>query len=463
MGRRRLLYFDFAQHRLALLLAMTVILNENMIILKAENISKQYRLGLVGTGTISHDLNRWWHKVRGKEDPYLKVGAVNDRSTKAESQYVWALQDINFEVEQGEVLGIIGKNGAGKSTLLKILSRVTTPTTGEIKTRGRIASLLEVGTGFHPEMTGRENIYLNGAILGMTKAEIKAKEEEIVAFSGCERYIDTPVKRYSSGMRVRLAFAVAAHLEPDILVVDEVLAVGDAEFQKKAIGKMQDISKGDGRTVLFVSHNMDSIMRLCTRAILMKNGRIIEDGKVSKIIDTYLSTEFGATAEKLWQNNNGNEIVKILSAKAHNKNHESSENFKITEKIGITIRYQVLKPGHKIHSALNFFNSSGVNIFDSHESNTSLYHERKSEGVYETTVWVFENLFSEGVIVVGVALVTHDPFSVHFHENDAIAFNIIEDMNQSPTRGDYVGSLPGIIRPNLKWESRKNILHDKVK
>ena len=207
------------------------------IILKAENISKQYRLGVVGTGTLSHDLNRWWHKVRGKEDPYLKVGETNDRSTKGTSEYVWALQDINFEVERGEVLGIIGKNGAGKSTLLKLLSRVTSPTTGTIRARGRIASLLEVGTGFHPELTGKENIYLNGAILGMRKKEITRKLDEIIDFSGVERYIDTPVKRYSSGMYVRLAFAVAAHLESEILIVDEVLAVGDAEFQKKMLGQ----------------------------------------------------------------------------------------------------------------------------------------------------------------------------------------------------------------------------------
>ncbi|HQK40232.1 MAG TPA: ABC transporter ATP-binding protein, partial [Flavobacterium alvei] len=243
------------------------------IILKAENISKQYRLGQVGTGTLSHDLNRWWHQLRGKEDPYLKIGEVNDRSIKGESDYVWALQDINFEVERGEVLGIIGKNGAGKSTLLKILSKVTAPTTGSIKSRGRIASLLEVGTGFNGEMTGRENIYLNGAILGMTKKEIASKLDEIIEFSGCERYIDTPVKRYSSGMTVRLAFAVAAFLEPEILVVDEVLAVGDAEFQKKAIGKMQDISRSGGRTVLFVSHNMAAVKQLCTRGVLMENGK----------------------------------------------------------------------------------------------------------------------------------------------------------------------------------------------
>lgn len=261
------------------------------IILKAENISKQYRLGTVGTGTLSHDLNRAWHKIRGKEDPYLTVGAVNDRSTAATSDYVWALQDINFEVKRGEILGIIGKNGAGKSTLLKILSRVTSPTTGSIKTKGRIASLLEVGTGMHPELTGRENIYLNGAILGMTKAEIGSKIEEIVDFSGCQMYIDTPVKRYSSGMRVRLGFAVAAFLEPDILVVDEVLAVGDAEFQKKAIGKMQDISNTSGRTVLFVSHNMAAVRRLCTRVVLLENGIITKEGQAQDIIARYFQSD----------------------------------------------------------------------------------------------------------------------------------------------------------------------------
>ncbi|WP_333808732.1 ABC transporter ATP-binding protein [Flavobacterium sp.] len=260
------------------------------IILKAENISKQYRLGTVGTGTLSHDLNRWWHAIRGKEDPYLKVGETNDRSSKGNSDYVWALQDINFEVNRGEVLGIIGKNGAGKSTLLKILSKVTAPTTGVIKSRGRIASLLEVGTGFNPELTGRENIYLNGAILGMTKKEITSKLDEIVAFSGCERYIDTPTKRYSSGMTVRLAFAVAAFLEPEILVVDEVLAVGDAEFQKKAIGKMQDISKSEGRTVLFVSHNMAAVRSLCTRGMLIENGKTVFFGDIDETINLYLKS-----------------------------------------------------------------------------------------------------------------------------------------------------------------------------
>jgi len=269
------------------------------IILKAENISKQYRLGLVGTGTISHDLNRWWYRIRGKEDPYLTLGESNDRSTEGTSEYVWALKDINFEVNRGEVLGIIGKNGAGKSTLLKILSKVTSPTTGEIKTKGRIASLLEVGTGFHGEMTGHENIYLNGAILGMTKKEISSKIEEIIDFSGCQRYIDTPVKRYSSGMTVRLAFAVAAFLEPEILVIDEVLAVGDAEFQKKAIGKMQDLSNSDGRTVLFVSHDMTAIRNLCAKTIMLKNGSISMIGETDIVIQEYLKESMKSTDDNI--------------------------------------------------------------------------------------------------------------------------------------------------------------------
>ena len=254
------------------------------------NVSKQYKLGLVSTKTLSHDLNRWWQtKILGKEDPYLKIGSVNDRASKADSDYVWALKDIDFKIEQGDVVGIIGKNGAGKSTLLKLLSRVTNPTIGTIRARGRIASLLEVGTGFHPELTGRENIYMNGSIMGMTKSEITRKLDEIVAFSGCERYIDTPVKRYSSGMTVRLGFAIAAHLDPEILVVDEVLAVGDAEFQKKAIGKMQDVSQGEGRTVLFVSHNMASIRGLCRSGIVLNKGSVAYVGIAGNAVDYYLS------------------------------------------------------------------------------------------------------------------------------------------------------------------------------
>ena len=256
-------------------------------VIKVENLSKQYRLGEIGTGSLSHDINRWWHTVRGKEDPYLKIGEANDRSAKGQSEYVWSLKDINFEIKQGDAVGIIGKNGAGKSTLLKILSRVTAPTTGSVKVKGRIASLLEVGTGFHPELSGRDNIFLNGAILGMRKEEVKRKFEEIVDFAGVERYIDTPVKRYSSGMYVRLAFAVAAHLESEILIVDEVLAVGDYEFQKKCIGKMDDVSSKEGRTVLFVSHNMSVVRNLCKSGILLQTGNIIFQGNSNDAVDFY--------------------------------------------------------------------------------------------------------------------------------------------------------------------------------
>jgi lipopolysaccharide transport system ATP-binding protein len=259
-------------------------------IIKVEDIGKLYKLGEIGTGTISHDLNRWWARMRGKEDPYAVVGSLNDRTAKGGNDWVWALQHIDFEVKKGEVLGVIGRNGAGKSTLLKILSKVTSPTTGCIKVKGRIASLLEVGTGFHQELTGRENIFLNGAILGMNKAEIRSKLDEIIAFAGVERYIDTPVKRYSSGMYVRLAFSVAAFLEPEILIVDEVLAVGDAEFQKKCLGRMKDVSSNDGRTVLFVSHNMGAVNQLCNRAILLQNGRLVKEGETSEVVSTYVKS-----------------------------------------------------------------------------------------------------------------------------------------------------------------------------
>ena len=280
------------------------------------HVSKQYRLGLVSTKTLSHDIRRFWiTNVLGKEDPYLKIGETNDRASKGTSEYVWALRDIDFKVEQGDVVGIIGKNGAGKSTLLKLLSRVTGPTTGTIRAHGRIGSLLEVGTGFHGEMTGRENIFMNGAILGMTRNEIQAKLDEIIDFSGCERYIDTPVKRYSSGMTVRLGFAVAAFLDPEILVVDEVLAVGDAEFQKKAIGKMQDVSKGEGRTVLFVSHNMASVKALCTRGVMLENGMVKYMGGIKDTVDYYIGE--GGSSENQYFDDlataPGNDVIRIKS------------------------------------------------------------------------------------------------------------------------------------------------------
>ena len=330
------------------------------VILKVENLSKQYRLGTIGTGTISHDLNRFFAKIRGKEDPFLKVGEANDRSVKGNSNYVWALKDINFEVEKGEVLGIIGKNGAGKSTLLKILSKVTGPTTGTIKSNGRIASLLEVGTGFHPEMTGRENIFLNGAILGMTKNEIRSKLDEIIDFSGCERYIDTPVKRYSSGMKVRLAFAVAAFLEPDILVVDEVLAVGDLEFQKKAIGKMQNISKGDGRTVLFVSHNMAAVKKMCDKVIVLDKGQVLLNDLTDTGIDYYKKISSDINHNKEIHNNiNNSLIVENYKIYSNNSIKNSGESILLGEKLKISIRMSINKFIDDLTVSFDIFDFSG--------------------------------------------------------------------------------------------------------
>ena len=297
-----------------------------------------YRLGTIGTGTLSHDLNRWWQtRILRHEDPYLKIGQTNDRTTKSNSQYVWALRDIDFKVEQGDVVGIIGKNGAGKSTLLKLLSNITSPTTGEITYEGRIASLLEVGTGFHPEMTGRENIYMNGAIMGMTRQEITRKLDEIVDFAGCARYIDTPVKRYSSGMTVRLGFAIAAFLEPEILVVDEVLAVGDAEFQKKAIGKMQDVSKGEGRTVLFVSHNMDSVLNLCNTCVLLENGITKQIGDAQSVVSSYLNS--GNNEHSYTQNSSRHPVfIQHVCFGGNDSNRQGIFTFNENIKLSITIR-----------------------------------------------------------------------------------------------------------------------------
>jgi len=353
--------------------------------IKFENISKQYRLGLVSSRTLSHDLKRWWSmNIQGKEDPYLKIGDTNVRSIRGNSEYVWALRDINLEVEEGDVLGIIGKNGAGKSTLLKLLSKVTSPTTGTIKAKGRIASLLEVGTGFHPEMTGRENIYLNGAILGMTKAEISRKLDEIVDFSGVERYVDTPVKRYSSGMMVRLGFAVAAHLDPEILVVDEVLAVGDAEFQKKAIGKMQDVSKGGGRTVLFVSHNMASVKSLCKNGIILKNGLIHTVGDIESVINEYIIENENNVSPDLNNdiNRKGNGIAKITDFYVTNLNDEKIAliytgsdvkfNFKIksTKKCTIDLGFSFFTPSGTMMS--NLYTSYQNNNFNIKKGETKI-------------------------------------------------------------------------------------------
>jgi lipopolysaccharide transport system ATP-binding protein len=332
------------------------------VILSVENVSKLYRLGTVGTGTFGGDFQRFWKtSILGQEDPFLKIGQTNDRTSKEQAEFVWALKDINFELKRGEVLGIIGKNGAGKSTLLKLLSRITSPTTGSIKSAGRMASLLEVGTGFHPELTGRENIFLNGAILGMTKKEIQSKFDEIVDFSGCELYIDTPTKRYSSGMTVRLGFAVAAFLDPEILVVDEVLAVGDAEFQKKAIGKMKEVSQGGGRTVLFVSHNLSSILDLCPKSVLLENGRIslIDDSK--NVIKQYLSVNNENNAECIFKD--GSKKVSFLFAKILNTQGEVSNKFSLGDSIIFQFAMNFRAPNESnVKTAIEIYRSDGLKL-----------------------------------------------------------------------------------------------------
>lgn len=423
------------------------------IILKTENISKQYRLGQVGTGTLSHDLNRWWYRIRGKENPYLKIGDINDRSIKGTSDYVWALQDINFEVERGEVLGIIGKNGAGKSTLLKILSKVTAPTTGSIKSRGRIASLLEVGTGFNPELTGRENIFLNGAILGMTKKEITSKLDEIIDFSGCERYIDTPVKRYSSGMTVRLAFAVAAFLEPEILVIDEVLAVGDAEFQKKAIGKMQDISKGEGRTVLFVSHNMAAVKSLCTRGIVLENGKVIFQGNIDLAIDSYLSGN-NNNSFKTWSKEKtpSCNFIKLVQARVLNISDEICFNHAISDEIKIEFTYEVLKENQLFTHGFNLFNNHDIHILSSHDKDSQTLVNSLPVGIHSKTITIPGNFLAEGGYSCSFAIMRYNPFYVEFHELEIVGFNVIDEIGSKTARGNYLGSFPGIVRPLLKWK-----------
>jgi lipopolysaccharide transport system ATP-binding protein len=357
--------------------------------IKIENVSKLYRLGTVGTGTMAHDLNRWWHQIRGKEDPYTKVGQVNDRTqslTKDQGQktkdgaapdYVWALRDINLEVQQGEILGIIGRNGAGKSTLLKLLSRVTAPTTGSIKTKGRIASLLEVGTGFHPELTGRENIYLNGAILGMKRHEITRRLNEIVEFSGCAKYVDTPVKRYSSGMMVRLGFAVAAHLDCEILIVDEVLAVGDMEFQNKCVGKLQDVSY-NGRTILFVSHNMASITAMCARCVLLTSGQVSEDGTAEIVSEAYLqssvlhSTSGVADLTKM-PRHHGDQKVRFTQVELRNSENQIASVFRIGEPIHISIELEsdITHELGEVGFSVSTFNE--VVLFTSSTSDQSLW------------------------------------------------------------------------------------------
>lgn len=429
------------------------------IAIQVENLSKAYQLGEIGTGTLGSDLTRWMAKVRGKEDPFLKIGEENDRTTKSNSGVVWSLKDINFEIQEGEAVGIIGRNGAGKSTLLKLLSRVTSPTTGSINVKGRIASLLEVGTGFHPELTGRENIFLNGAILGMKKKEIQRKLDEIVDFSGVERYIDTPVKRYSSGMYVRLAFAVAAHLESEILIVDEVLAVGDAEFQKKCLGKMGDVTKGEGRTVLFVSHNMAAVSTLCTKGLLLQYGAVLDFNNVKEVIDRYVVVNKGSNGTLLEDEMKvigQNDSLKFRKISLTGKNGLSN-SFGLDEDVICEIEYEVLKESKAVPSIhilnkygdciLASFNADSVNLIRDHYSDKVL-----SKGVYTVKCIIPKFFLNDTQYSISVFLATDSTFQNVIKVEEALTF---EGHETGEMRQEFLGSWMGQIRPRLEWCTEK--------
>lgn len=426
------------------------------VIIKVENLSKQYRLGKVGRRTIRHDVNRWLYRMMGKEDPYLKIGEENDRSKKGMSDYVWALKDINFEVKQGDILGIIGKNGAGKSTLLKILSKVTSPTTGQLKVKGRIASLLEVGTGFHPELSGRDNIFLNGAILGMTKKEIKSKFDEIVDFSGVERYIDTPVKRYSSGMYVRLAFAVAAHLDPEILIIDEVLAVGDAEFQKKCLGKMRDVSAKDGRTVLFVSHYMPAVLNLCTYAMVLQFGKKVFEGDVEKAINYYsnLSRKKDSKMQSIQSRDDrqGNGFIYCTDISILDKELKPTDSLKSGDEVNLRIDYKIRRSTiRSVAFRIQILDATNQIIFTCNNHHSTELFEIDKDGSAICTIPKLP-LFG-GTYYINITI-----FSLEEGLLDEVEFA----KELSVMDGDFfdTGKIPGIKKGILvphTWELKKQI------
>lgn len=442
------------------------------IVIKIENLSKRYRLGVIGTGTLTHDVQSWWARVRDKEDPNLKIIHRLARSHTGNSKQVrvqpvnlhtcepvkednvWALKDVTFEVKQGEVLGIIGRNGAGKSTLLKILSRVTAPTSGQIKVKGRIASLLEVGTGFHPELTGRENIYLNGAILGMRRKEIEQKFDEIVYFSEVEKFIDTPVKRYSSGMYVRLAFAVAAHLDPEILLVDEVLAVGDAEFQKKCLGKMGDISQ-TGRTVLFVSHNMSSIVRLSTRVLLISKGSVESLGRPEKVVSSYLTAGAISLSHREWINDQdapGNAEIKIRSVRVVDDTRQSIEITDIRRKVGIEIIFEQLYPGKPVVPTISLYNEEGQHVFNAIDNN-NFWKNPCKVGFYTSIAWIPGNFLNEGRLSVSIALITDSSGTAirQASVRDAVVFQVFDPLEGDSAKGHFSRKWGGAVSPLLEW------------
>ncbi len=411
-------------------------------IIRAENLKKQYRLGVgkVRYGTLREAVTERLRSTLGR-----RRGAADDT--------FWALKGVGFEINPGEVVGIIGRNGAGKSTLLKILSRITEPTDGRVEVYGRVGSLLEVGTGFHQELTGRENIYLNGSILGMSRKEIESKFDQIVDFSEIGKFLDTPVKRYSSGMYVRLAFAVAAHLEPEILLVDEVLAVGDASFQRKCLDKMKDVGQR-GRTVLFVSHNMPAITRLCERTILLDEGRILKDGPSHQVVGTYLKSGLGTTARREWEDLSkapGNEVVRLCGVRVLAEDGETIEAVDVRRAVGIEMEYEVLAAGHVLVPNYHFYNEEGVCVFVAADADPAWRRRARPAGRFTSTAWIPGNLLAEGTLIVGAAISTMDPVRIHFHERDAVAFQVMDSMEGDSARGDFAGHIPGVVRPMLRW------------
>ncbi len=435
-----------------------------MLSIKVENLGKRYRIGLKEEQHESL-FNLFLAFLKSPIKNYKTYRSLYSFSETSGSKafiddekngIIWPLKGLNFEVNKGEVVGIIGKNGAGKSTLLKVLSRITHPTTGRVEAFGSISSLLEVGTGFHPELTGRENIYLNGAILGMRKKEIDNKLDQIINFSGVHKFIDTPVKRYSSGMKVRLAFSVAAHLEPDILIIDEVLAVGDAEFQKKCLNKMEDAGK-QGRTVLFVSHNMPAVTRLCPRAIFLENGKIVDDGPSQKVVANYLSKDSGTTAERIWKNTlnaPGSDIARLRGLRVMSKSGQVTESIDIREPFSIDMEYEILKSGSILLPHHHFFNGEGIHVFTTLDTDPQWRLKPRPKGSVKSTVWIPGNLLSEGNYMVGSGMITLNPEIPQFYENPAISFTVIDTIEGDSARGDFTKNIDGVVRPLLKWNNQ---------
>jgi lipopolysaccharide transport system ATP-binding protein len=421
--------------------------------IQVSDVGKRYRLTQRESYRSLRD-----SMARAVGAPARLVRRLSGRGGDAtESEPFWALRDVSFEVQPGEVVGIIGRNGAGKSTLLKILSRITDPTEGRITLRGRVGSLLEVGTGFHPELTGRENIYLNGAILGMRRVEIQKRFDEIVDFAEVEKFLETPVKHYSSGMYMRLAFSVAAHLEPEILLVDEVLAVGDASFQRKCLNKMEAVGK-HGRTVFFVSHNMPAITRLCPRAIMLDRGKVFRDGPSPQVVTAYLRSGLGTSATREWPDlakAPGDEIVRLRAARVRTEEGEIQEAVDIRRPVAIEIDYDVLTPGRVLIPNFHVFNEDGVCVFVLHDLSPEWRRTPRPAGRYRSAAWIPGNYLAEGTLIVRAAMSTHDPVIVYFNEPDVVAFQVIDGVEGDSARGDYAGPMPGIVRPLLNWTTTK--------